>query len=106
MIDIHSHILPGIDDGVPTEDAAVEFARMAAGDGVEVVVATPHCKENFWENDRETVLAAVQRLRTRLETEGVRLRLEPGAEVHICPDLVQRVGDGRAPTLADNGRTL
>jgi protein-tyrosine phosphatase len=106
MIDIHSHILPGIDDGVKTEDEAVEFARMAEHDGVELIVATPHCKDGFYPNDRAKVLDEVQRLRTRLKAEGVALRLEPGAEVHICPDLVERIADGRAPTLMDNGRTL
>ena len=106
MIDIHSHILPGIDDGVKTEDEAVEFARMAAQDGVETIVATPHCKEGFYFNDRPKILAEVEKLRSRLKAEGVSIRLEPGAEVHICPDLVERVKDGRAPTLMDNGRTL
>jgi len=106
MIDIHSHILPGIDDGVKTEDDAVEFARMAENDGVERIVATPHCKEGFYLNDRDKVLREVQKLRARLDAEGLRIRIEPGAEVHICPDLVKRVADGRAPTLMDNGRTL
>jgi protein-tyrosine phosphatase len=106
MIDIHTHILPGIDDGVKTEDEAVEFARMAEGDGVEVIVATPHCKDGFYANDRAKVLGEVQRLRARLKAEGIGIRLEPGAEVHICPDLVERIADGRAPTLMDNGRTL
>ena len=106
MIDLHTHILPGIDDGVKTEDDAVEFARAAWEDGTRTVVATPHCREGFFFNDRETVLSGVRDLRARLEREGVELRLEPGAEVHICPDLTERVLDGRAPTLADNGKTL
>lgn len=106
MIDIHSHILPGIDDGVKTEDEAVEFARMADADGIQTIVATPHCKEGFYFNDREVVLAEVDKLRRRFSAEGIKLRLEPGAEVHICPDLVERVRDGRAPTLLNNGKTL
>ncbi|NIM01275.1 MAG: capsular biosynthesis protein [Acidobacteria bacterium] len=106
MIDIHSHILPGIDDGVKTEDDAVEFARLALSDGIETIVATPHCKEGFFFNDRSKVLQEVEKLRARLATEGVGIRVEPGAEVHICPDLVQRIADGRAPTLMDNRRTL
>lgn len=106
MIDIHSHILPGIDDGVTTEDEAVEFARMAVADGIETIVATPHCKEGFYENGRDEVLPAVERLRERLSAEGIPLELLPGAEVHIAPDLVERVRDGRAPTLANNGTTL
>jgi len=106
VIDLHTHILPGVDDGVDTEDAAVAFARVAVEDGIRVCVATPHCKEGFYVNDRAAVLAGVERLRSRLSSEGVNLELLPGAEVHICPDLVDRIGDGRAPTLADNGKTL
>lgn len=106
MIDLHTHILPGVDDGVKTEDAAVEFARHAVQHGTRVIVTTPHCKEGFYFIDRAGVLSAVEQLRARLQREAVDVRLEPGAEVHICPDLVERVRDGRAPTLADNGKTL
>jgi len=106
MIDLHTHILPGVDDGVETEDEAVDFARAAYADGTRTLVATPHCKEGFYENDLESVLAGVDRLRGRLERENVPLELLPGAEVHICPELPERVTDGRAPTLANNGKTL
>ena len=106
MIDVHTHILPGIDDGVQTIEESVEFARVAIEDGVKVIVATPHCREGVWDNEREGILAAVDTLRKRLEEEGLSVDLRPGAEVHLCPDLVQRVKDGRATTLDDNGRTV
>jgi protein-tyrosine phosphatase len=106
VIDLHTHVLPAIDDGVETEDEAVEFARVAAADGVRVIVATPHCRDGFFVNDRARVLDEVARLRERLAREKIALTIEPGAEVHLCPDLVQRIRDGRAPTLGDNGRTL
>jgi protein-tyrosine phosphatase len=106
MIDLHSHILPGVDDGVKTEDDAVAFARVAFEDGVRTIVATPHCREGFFVNERASVKAGVDRLRTRLAAEGLPVEVLPGAEVHIGPDLVERVRDGRAPTLADNGKTL
>ncbi len=106
MIDIHTHILPGIDDGVRTMDEAVAFARMAVEDGIRTMVATPHCKDGFYENDRGVVLEQVGLLKARLESAGVPLEMVPGAEVHICPELEERVRDGRAPTLADNGKTV
>lgn len=106
MIDLHTHILPGVDDGVASEDDAVEFARVALEDGVRTIVATPHCREGFFVNERAAVLAAVARLRERLSGEGLEVDLQPGAEVHLCPELVERVRDGRAVTLADNGKTL
>lgn len=106
MIDLHTHILPGVDDGVKSEDEAVEFARVAREDGVKTIVATPHCKDGFFVNDRLAVLAAVEHLRRRLDAERVDVELLPGAEVHLCADLLDRVRDGRAPTLGDNGKTL
>ncbi len=106
MIDIHTHILPGVDDGVKTDDEAIEFARMAAADGVRTIVATPHCKEGFFFIQRAEVLDAVERLRGLLAAAAVDIEIIPGAEVHIGPDLVERIRDGRAPTLGNNGRTL
>lgn len=106
MIDLHTHILPGIDDGVKTEDDAVEFARVAYEDGTRTIVATPHCKDGFYVNQRTEVLEYVDKLKTRLAAEGIGIELLPGAEVHICPDLTERLEDGRAPTLADNGKTV
>lgn len=106
MIDLHTHILPGLDDGVKSAAESVEFARIAAADGVRLMVATPHCKEGYWFNDREKVLEEVAKLEILLREADVELVIEPGAEVHLCEDLVERVRDGRAPTLADNGKTL
>jgi len=106
LIDLHTHILPGVDDGVKEEDEAVEFARAAFADGVRTLVATPHSKDGFFENGRAEVLAAVERLQGKLREAGIGLTLLPGAEVYIAPDLVERVKDGRALTLGDNGKTL
>jgi protein-tyrosine phosphatase len=106
MIDLHTHILPGIDDGVREEDEAVAFARMAQEDGIRTIVATPHCKEGVYFNTNKEIFPAVERLRKRLSEESVDVELLPGAEVHICPDLVERIRSGLAPTIADNGKTL
>lgn len=106
MIDLHTHILPGVDDGVKTMDDALEFARVAAADGTTTVVATPHYRDGFYMNPRAEVVAAVRELNTRLIAAAIPIEVLPGAEVHVCSDLIQRVKDGHAPTLADNGRTV
>jgi len=106
MIDLHTHILPGVDDGVKTMDDAVDFARVAAADGVKTVVATPHYRDGFFLNSRPEVLAGVAALNGRLQAERIPISVLPGAEIHISADLVERVKTGHAPTLADNGRTV
>jgi protein-tyrosine phosphatase len=106
LIDLHTHILPGVDDGVRTMDDAVAFARAAVADGVRTMVATPHYRDGFFINPRSEVLAAVDALNRRLREERIELAVLPGAEIHISADLVARVKSGHAPTLADNGRTV
>lgn len=106
MIDLHTHILPGVDDGVKTMDDAVAFARVASADGVETIVATPHYRDGFFLNPRPEVIAGVAALNARLRAERIPIDVLPGAEVHISADLVSRVKSGDAPTLADNGRTV
>jgi protein-tyrosine phosphatase len=106
VIDLHTHILPGVDDGVKTMDDAVDFARVAAADGVRTIVATPHYRDGFYLNARPEVLAGVAALNARLQAEKIPIGVLSGAEVHISADLVSRVKSGHAPTIADNGRTV
>jgi protein-tyrosine phosphatase len=106
VIDLHTHILPGVDDGVKTMEDAVAFARVAAEDGVRTIVATPHYREGFFLNARPEVLAGVAALNARLAAESIPIHVLPGAEVHISADIVERIKSGHAPTLADNGRTV
>lgn len=106
MIDLHAHPIAAIDDGVQTEDEAVEFCRIAAADGITTLVATPHIREGMFPNRRAGILEALERLRARLQSEGVDLRLAPGAEVYLEPDLSARVRSGEYLTLNDGGRYL
>ncbi len=106
MIDLHTHILPGVDDGVKTLADAIEFARVAAADGVTTIVATPHYREGFYINTRDDVIAGVGTLNARLAEEKIPISVLPGAEVHVSADLLERVKSGHAPTLADNGKTV
>ena len=53
MIDLHNHLLPGIDDGAKKVEETLEFLRIARRDGIHVVVATPHMKPGVYDNSRE-----------------------------------------------------
>jgi protein-tyrosine phosphatase len=86
MIDLHCHVLPGIDDGAADLAEAVAMCRLAAADGVEVLVATPHQRTPSWENLDPEGLAA---LRARLaEAVGGRPELLAGAEVRVDSELL------------------
>ncbi len=107
MIDLHNHLLPGIDDGARKLDETLEFLRIARRDGVRTVVATPHMKPGVYDNTRETILERVSLVREAQkgdEAEGVALL--PGAEVYYTADLTARLRDGQLMTLGDGGRYL
>lgn len=106
MIDTHSHILPGVDDGAGDETAALEMARVAVADGVRGICATPHMREGDYFNEREAVLEGVERLRERFAEAGVELDVHAGSEVHLAPRLAERVADGKLLTYGDKGAYL
>jgi len=93
MIDIHCHILPGLDDGARTMDEAVSMARIAAADGIQTLVAAAHITPGVYDNTPDAITAAARALADRLKEEGIPLRIIPGADVRMTPELVE--GDGR-----------
>lgn len=97
MIDLHCHILPGVDDGPQSLEEAVGMCRMAADDGCEAMVATPHQRRgDWWNTDRERLAALAEELQNAV---GPGLRVLLGAEVHVDSELLAEVekGDGILP---------
>ena len=81
MIDLHCHLIPGVDDGPEELAESVALCRLAAADGCEVLVATPHQRHPYWWNgDRELLEARLDSVRERL---GPKPRLLAGAEIHV-----------------------
>jgi protein-tyrosine phosphatase len=99
MIDLHCHVLPGIDDGPETIDGSVALARAAAEAGIATIVATPHVNSRT-PNDAATISRLVDQLNVRLEQEGVAVDVRPGAEIavshvaEIDADELSRLGLG------------
>ncbi|MGH6702542.1 MAG: tyrosine-protein phosphatase [Bradyrhizobium sp.] len=101
MIDLHCHLLPGIDDGAKDIDASLAMARMASTDGITVTACTPHILPGVYDNSGPAIRTALERLRDALAQAGIELQLVSGADVHVAPDLIARLRDGRALTLND-----
>jgi protein-tyrosine phosphatase len=87
-IDLHTHVLPGIDDGPETIEGSLELARAAAAAGTSVLVATPHVSWTY-PNNADTIDPLVAELNARLATEGVELEVRGGAELAMTrlPDI-------------------
>lgn len=104
MIDLHSHILSGLDDGAREPERSLEMARVSVADGVTDVVCTPHWVLGKYDNTRPAILAACDDLRARLAEAGIPLTLWPGAELHVDTSIPERIRSGELLTLADGGK--
>jgi protein-tyrosine phosphatase len=82
LIDLHCHILPGIDDGPVNFDFSVAMARTAEEAGIHVMVATPHVRSDF-PTEPEQIASGVRELNDALAAEDVELRVLAGAEVAL-----------------------
>lgn len=91
MLDIHSHILPDLDDGPAALEEAVEMAREAVRAGVSGVVATPHAFSPFFEVSPLARDMALARFSRELEGAGVSLPVFPGFECYAVENLVERI---------------
>jgi protein-tyrosine phosphatase len=99
MIDLHSHILPGIDDGSRSLAMSLDMARMAVDDGIEVMACTPHIYPGLYMNDTAGIQAARDALQDSLDEHGIPLKLTIGADVHLVPGLLEGLRAGIVPCL-------
>jgi protein-tyrosine phosphatase len=100
VIDLHSHILPGLDDGVDSLPAAVELARAAVADGVDVVAATPHVRDDY-PTSADQMERALEETRAALAAEAIPLELLPGGEIAL--DRLPHVGEDELRRFALGG---
>jgi protein-tyrosine phosphatase len=106
MIDLHCHILPGIDDGAGDWTVSIEMAKLYVADGVTAVACTPHILPGLYHNSGPQIRDATAALQQALDREGVPLDLVTGADVHMVPDFVAGLRAGRLLSLADSRYVL
>ena len=96
MYDLHAHILPGIDDGARAPDETVDMARVAADDGTQVILATPHRKDVTEGSSVAEIRELTKAMNARIEAEKIDLTLLLGMENHLDLELPREYSDGRA----------
>jgi len=97
MIDIHCHLLPGIDDGPDTLEQALELAQLAADNGITHAVVTPHIHPGRWENSRQIIEEHWARFIEALAEAAIPLQLGFAAEVRLSPEVLQLVANEQIP---------
>lgn len=102
FVDIHCHLVPGIDDGAQSWEQSLLMAAMAAADGIRTIVVTPHQLGNYAHNHGQTIRTRAGELQQLLDNHGIALRVVPGADVRIEQGMVEKLGSGEVLTLADH----
>lgn len=106
MFDLHTHILPQIDDGAASWAEAYQMLEIAAKDGIKVLAATPHFLEGWFTPTPAEIKAGVERLNQYAQQQGLPIRVIPGMEVALCPDIPRLFQANRLLTLNDEGQYL
>lgn len=101
LVDIHCHLLPEIDDGAADWAETLAMARLAVADGVSTIIATPHQLGGYTQNHGSAIRDQTTRLLRLLRQNGVPLRVLPGADVRIEPEMIAGLQSGEVLTLAD-----
>lgn len=106
MIDIHTHILPGIDDGAVDWDNSIAMARAAAAEGITGIIATPHHANGRYDNPKPVVDSLVQELQTRLSDERIPLTIYTGQEIRVYTGLLEGIEAKELLPLAGSSYVL
>jgi protein-tyrosine phosphatase len=107
FIDIHVHILPGIDDGAKTLDESIALAEAYVYEGISQIIATPHfIPGTAWAADRVYIAGKIKELEENLQKRKIPLKIFPGMEIAYHQKLITRLEKDLLQSLADSGTYL
>ncbi len=106
IIDMHCHVLPGVDDGPKTVEESVETVKRAASQGIDRMILTPHFHPGRFMVTAQQVLGTMEYLRQKLNGAGIGMELYPGQECYYYTGLVPELDKGNALTLAGSAFVL
>lgn len=105
-IDIHSHILPGADDGSDSFETSMRMLKCAADDGISGMILTPHNKPRHRHMHFSEMTSKVEKLREMMSEENIDIELHVGSELYYRSGLLEDMKDDRAGTLAGSRYAL
>lgn len=101
MIDLHCHLLPGIDDGAEHMNAALSLARAALADGIQVAVMTPHLHPGRYDNTRQGLQVVLAQFRQRLAEASLPLEIRLGGEVRLSAEILDLIAEDNVPFIGE-----
>ena len=99
MIDVHCHILPGIDDGASDLTESLALLQLAVADGITQMVATPHINPGYFDNTKTSISQSLTQLRTALTQQNIAIQIAAAAEIRVTADLMPAFEQGQLPIL-------
>ena len=102
MIDLHTHILPGVDDGVEDFEQAKIVAESAVKQGITHLVATPHYMKGRYELEPDEIVAKCKKLEKSLNKEDINVKILPGNEVYLKQDTARDIHRGKVKAINDS----
>lgn len=106
IVDVHCHILPGVDDGADSYIEALKLLRAEYEQGVRRVILTPHYRAGYFETDRDVIREHFQELCDRLPSVGIPMKLYLGCEFHRENDMLKMINADSAYTMAETKYVL
>lgn len=108
MVDIHCHILPGVDDGSGNMSDSIEMAQLAARQGTKKIIVTPHCnadshKRNCWDSEMENKFVSLQ---LQLKQKNIPIEIFPGQEIFLSGGFIDGIKQGKFITLNNSAYVL
>ena len=100
-IDLHSHLIPGIDDGSRTMEESLEMLRAMQSLGYEKVITTPHVMSDAYQNSTQAIIDGLHSLREAALADGITIKIEAAAEYYLDEELIKRLDRGDILTLGD-----
>ena len=100
--DVHSHFIPGIDDGAKTMEDSLELLGAMQAFGYRKVITTPHVMSDFYKNTPEIILGGLEKVREAAKQAGLTIEIDAAAEYNVDSDLEEKINNKDILTFGDN----
>ena len=101
-IDLHSHLIPGIDDGAEDLATSIEIIKILQKLGFKKLITTPHVMSDFYKNTSDIILKGVKNLRQELKSQNINIQIHAAAEYYIDYEFEQKIGKENFLVFGDN----
>lgn len=105
MVDLHSHVIWGIDDGSKTREMTLDMLKLAIRGGTNKIVSTPHFLPGYYENSVEDVKREIEKVKKLIEEEHLDIEIFPGQEVYYTDNILENYNNNLIGTI-NNSRYM